>query len=225
MKREVEPKMKLGRGRKRPAALFVGALLVLLTLFALRLYAHQQAGLVSVVASTPGPNHPAGPVISVNDGDTIGTPLLAAPKASGKPIDGIRCDAMEAQGVHVHSHVAIFYNGRQVELPGFIGAVPSGDGGCFYWVHTHDGSGIVHIEAPAGTYGRQYTLHDLFAIWGLPVTKASIGSLRGPIRTYVNGTRIDGSPAKILLRSQQQIVIEIGSHIVTPPAYSMPEAQ
>jgi hypothetical protein len=60
-------------------------------------------------------------------------------------IDGIRCDSTEHFNFHYHSHLDIFINGFSYLVPGGIGIKPPD---CIYWLHTHDSSGIIHIESP-----------------------------------------------------------------------------
>jgi hypothetical protein len=74
-----------------------------------------------------------------------------------RAIDGIGCNSMEQSAFHVHSHLVIFINGRHSQVPSQIG-IPAN---CFYWLHTHDESGKIHIEAPML---RDFTLGQLFDI-------------------------------------------------------------
>lgn len=63
------------------------------------------------------------------------------------PVDGIYCDTLEQTAYHVHAHVTIWINGKQSLIPQDTGIAP--DGSCFYWLHTHDTTGVIHMEAPA----------------------------------------------------------------------------
>src|SRR5690242_9910791 len=60
-------------------------------------------------------------------------------------IDGIECDAVEYGTFHVHAHLDVFVNGQPYIVPSQVGII---DGTCLYWLHTHNTSGIIHIEAP-----------------------------------------------------------------------------
>jgi hypothetical protein len=80
--------------------------------------------------------------------------------ASGlpKPVDAIKCETSEQVLFHVHSHLAVFVDGRPLEVPEGIGIVPPRsvaqtaqgpfvvNGACFYWLHTHARDGIIHID-------------------------------------------------------------------------------
>jgi hypothetical protein len=98
-------------------------------------------------------------------------------------------------------------------------------GGCLYWIHTHDASGIIHIEAPAvtpPTGGDHYTLGMFFDIWGEPLTRDNVAGLKGPVTAFVNGAKYDGELKDIPLLSHQQVVLEVGTPVVPPPNYVMP---
>src|SRR5437762_7857123 len=48
-------------------------------------------------------------------------------------------------------HLDIFVNGKHVTVPALVGIYANGDttqGGFFVELHTHDSSGIMHLEAP-----------------------------------------------------------------------------
>ena len=52
---------------------------------------------------------------------------------------------MEHFSLHIHAHLDIFINGNPYAVPSEIGIIPNQ---CIYWMHTHDDSGIIHIESP-----------------------------------------------------------------------------
>ena len=81
--------------------------------------------------------------------------------AAYPPIDGIYCDALEQTAYHIHAHLTIYINGKQVAIPQGIGI--ASDQSCFYWLHTHTSDGVIHIEFPnQGTP----TLGNFLDIWG-----------------------------------------------------------
>ena len=103
-------------------------------------------------------------------------PVLAPTSAAttGQTIDGIGCQTSEQTVFHIHTHLTIFVNGQQRQVPPAIGipgavaqqtnAGPFVDSGtCFYWLHTHAADGIIHIESPVE---RTYTLGEFFDEWG-----------------------------------------------------------
>lgn len=178
---------------------------------------------------TPGPNASQKP-IQLTNAESLGTKYFTAkypdtPQGGhGQTIDGIGCGAQEYATLHVHTHLALFYNGKQIAVPQYIGMAPNPAGPCLYWIHTHDASGIIHIEAPdiAPPQGGPFTLGMLFDIWGQPLQPDDVAGLKGSVTAYVNGQKYDGDLTAIPLRSHQQIVLEIGTPIVPPPNYIFP---
>jgi len=61
--------------------------------------------------------------------------------------------------MHIHPNLNIKVNGRGVSLPANIGLSSS----YMRPIHTHDGTGKLHVEAPCP---RVFTLGDFFSIWG-----------------------------------------------------------
>jgi hypothetical protein len=100
-------------------------------------------------------------------------------------VNGVRCDSSEQTVCHSHAHLAVFVSGQRQTIPYGIG-IPGGtasqgsasSGSCFYWLHTHDQVGVLHIESPVR---KLYTLGDCFAIWGQPVTAGQVGPVKGTV--------------------------------------------
>ncbi|EQD32569.1 hypothetical protein B1A_19439 [mine drainage metagenome] len=102
--------------------------------------------------------------------------------------------------------------------PGRCRTASSTPAGCFYWLHTHDATGIIHIETPVA---RQFTLGDFFAIWGWPLSSSDLLGHRGHVTAYLNGKPYTGNPRQIILTEHREITLEIGN-TVTPPKYIFP---
>jgi hypothetical protein len=212
-------------------AVYIGigiAIVALIAIFAgLNWWQHRKV-LQAYATPTPGPNASAKP-IQLADGQALGAKFFkqkypdTAQGGHGQTVDGIGCGAQEFATLHVHSHLAIFNNGKQIQVPQWIGFAPSLAGGCLYWIHTHDGSGIIHLEAPdiAPPQGGVYTLGMLFDIWGQPLQRQDVAGFVGPVTAYVNGARYDGELSAIPLGAHQQIVLMIGQP-VPPPNYAFP---
>jgi hypothetical protein len=178
---------------------------------------------------SPGPNASSKPV-QLSNGESLGKKFIkekypdTAQGGRGQTVDGIGCGSQEYATFHVHTHVALFQSGRQMQVPQYIGFAPSLAGGCLYWIHTHDASGIIHIEAPDinPPQGGPYTLGMLFDIWGQPLEREDVAGLVGPVTAYVNGERYDGDLRSIPMGAHQQIVLEVGTPLVPPPNYVFP---
>jgi uncharacterized C2H2 Zn-finger protein len=166
----------------------------------------------------------AGVLITIIGG--IGIYSAMAPHASlpGIPtIDGIACNSMEQSVFHIHAHMDIFINGVYFIVPSQIG-IP---GNCFYWLHTHDNSGIIHIEAPMH---RDFTLGQFFDIWNKKINNNQIfnyvANANNPLNVHVNGTKVpDGTNYRdIKLNAHDEIAIVYGTPpSIIPASYKFPE--
>ena len=84
-------------------------------------------------------------------------------------------------------------------------------------IHTHDTSGIIHVESPTV---RPFTLGELFDVWGVRFTPNCIGSDcnngGAKLRVYVNGHLATGDPAAIRLTSHEEIAVTYGTGAQLP---------
>lgn len=170
--------------------------------------------------------------IEIGQATQIGRPYFepgnTAKGGNGQPIDGIQGQSKEMLNVHIHAHLAIFLNGEQIAVPYAIGVVKPfkvengfvGTGSGIYWLHTHDATGIIHIESPDA---RAYTLGNFFNIWGRPLTATDVAGLPGAVHVFVDGKPFTGNPRNIVLKAHTQITLEVGTPVVTPPTYVFPE--
>lgn len=130
---------------------------------------------------------------------------------AGSPVDGIQCGSMEGQAEHIHTHVAFFWNGKPVTIPAYIGIPFSQDVAgnyCYYWLHTHATTNVVHIEAPSsGTY----TLGQFVDIWHYT-------ALWDSQSTIANTPNVDGSFADALRKAKtSQVHVYVGAKEVNTP--------
>lgn len=142
---------------------------------------------------------------------------VSSSSASGQTVANIRCDTSEQLATHYHAHVDIIYKGNPVTVPASIGMGSN----CLYWTHTHDATGVIHIEAPKDQASRKFTLGDFFKVWNQPLSRQKVATLTvGPgeqMRVWVDGQLYQGDPSGIPLKSKEQIVIEIGPPFTEPP--------
>jgi hypothetical protein len=130
----------------------------------------------------------------------------AAP--TGDPVGPhqVACNVSEIMTEHLHAHLSIEARGKHVAIPANIGLVRAGGTPiCIYWLHTHDASGLIHVEAPMGTF----TLADFFAVWGEPLSSTQVGPYRGHVTATVNGKPFAGPPQSIPLTDGAAIVLRI----------------
>jgi hypothetical protein len=117
----------------------------------------------------------------------------------------------EGQVVHTHQHLDIFVNGKKEPVPASIGIY---DGQFLTELHTHDSSGIMHVESPTK---RTFDLAQFIGVWGVRFNESCIGGYckeLTPWRVYVNGSPYPGDPRALELKEHQEIAFVIG----TPPA-------
>ncbi len=141
---------------------------------------------------------------------------------NGQPVANIKCEAGEQVAVHYHAHLTIIYRGQPALIPPQTGIISQNRTiNCFYWLHTHTTSGIIHIEAPKEFANRQFTVGDFFQIWNQPLTSKQVTTFpvgKGDqVKVWVDGKPYTGDPRKIVLKSHSQIVIEVGPPFIDPP--------
>ena len=92
--------------------------------------------------------------------DKYGVPLAPTAPGFGEVVGDVSCDSGGHDAAyHLHSQLAVYLpDGTSAEVPADIGVGNS----CMYWLHTHDETGKLHVEAPAATAA---TLADFLEIW------------------------------------------------------------
>ena len=109
---------------------------------------------------------------------------------------------------HIHALLHIYINGLLAPLPANIGLDPAK--GVESSMHTHDSTGIIHMEAP---HPFNYTLGDFFAVWGVKLGPAQVGGLTGlggdHLHFYLNGKPLS-NPAALVLQKRDSVVIGYG---------------
>lgn len=146
--------------------------------------------------------------------------------ATGATVDGIACQASEQVDYHIHSHLAIYASGARQAVPAGIG-IPGPQqvvgsfvegGKCLYWLHTHDATGVIHVESPVQ---RVYTLGQFFDIWGQPLSTTQVGRATGSATAFLNGKRFSGDPRSIKLAPHALIQLDVGK-VVPPQPFTFP---
>lgn len=159
--------------------------------------------------TAPGPQTSAAPGTEPGDGDT-------ATGGQGQTVDGVRCDRGEQLAFHVHAHLFILKDGNRQPVSAGIGIPGSPLARCFYWLHTHDRTGAIHIEAPAQS---SFTLGQFFDIWGQTLSSTRVARIdvsSGQFTVFVDGRPFTGDPRDVPLKPHTQVVIEIGKQVAPP---------
>jgi hypothetical protein len=108
-------------------------------------------------------------------------------------IDGIECAEAEQFAFHIHTQFNITINNQSYPIPAGIGIIPNN---CIYWMHTHDESGLIHIESPIK---KEFTLGQFLDIWNrfnssdTVVQYITNNNINGTILVYINGTQMNNS--------------------------------
>ncbi|MDP9177655.1 MAG: hypothetical protein M3O61_08250 [Gemmatimonadota bacterium] len=181
------------------------------------------------------PDPGVGPEVQLARATTVGRayyPVGNWPQGGqGQPISGVACIITNPPpAYHVHAHVSLFVNGEQIAIPAGIGVVnPIVTNNyvnfdvtkCFYEVHTHDATGVVHLHANGGN-NRALTLGQVFDVWGQPLTRDNVAGQRGRVIVYVDQARYEGDIKSIVLNANTLVSIQVGSPLVAPPKFIIP---
>ena len=161
--------------------------------------------------------------------DAGGDALLApsGDAAQSGPVDGITCDTSEQLLFHIHAHVAVYVGGCQKLIAAGVGIGPpltfdNGSvvgGSCFSWLHTHDETGVIHIESPVQ---RTFTLGDFFDVWGQPLSATQVGPAKGKVTATLDGQPFTSDPRTIPLEAHAVVQLDVGAPLVAPQPFTFP---
>lgn len=129
----------------------------------------------------------------------------AAARAAGLPM-------LTEEGAveHIHAHLDVLVDGRPAQVPAMLGI--DQNRASISPLHTHDPSGVVHIESPVA---RRFSLGELFSEWDLSLSADNIGGLRAgdgkTVRVFVNGKQQNGNPAAVTFTAHDEVAVLYGS--------------
>jgi hypothetical protein len=132
------------------------------------------------------------------------TDVPAAVRQAGLPLMG-----SEGSALHIHAHLDVFVNGQAVPVPADIGI--DQHAGTISPLHTHDGSGVIHIESPVQA---TFSLAQFVTEWQVGLSASRLGGLRTgtgqELRVYVNGQQVPGNPGALTLHGHDVIAVVYG---------------
>jgi hypothetical protein len=161
---------------------------------------HGEAGEGDLTSSDPGAQPGGGGQGAIVDGNQTFPWGNGIPSAITMPV-----------AYHVHVFLGLYVNGQEIAIPDGIGMVnPYPDsnssnpctGGqdnftcyadLFYYTHTHDPSGAIHLEAPSPNCNNPpafsctmsvFTLGNVFDVWGISISSSNFGPFNGPVTIY-----------------------------------------
>jgi len=179
------------------------------------------AGIALVVALSVGGGNSSAPT-PTGAGTQAGLQASAAPwppeyQQLATRVSALNLPQTADYPFHIHAMLRIYVDGRQVPIPAGIGIDPLGR--FIAPLHTHDASGIVHMEAV-----RPFppTLGEFLDIWGVRFTPTQVGGYqaggRDVLAVYVNGRRL-ASPQNYVMKAHDAIVIGFGQPGSFPTSY------
>ncbi|MFE3503221.1 hypothetical protein ACFXPX_28030 [Kitasatospora sp. NPDC059146] len=145
----------------------------------------------------------------------------AAVKAAGLPMLGA-----EGTALHIHTHLDVYADGQPVTVPALVGIDESAQR--ISPLHTHDTSGVVHIESPVAA---DFTLGQFLTEWQVSASADHLGGLRTDathaLTAYVDGKAVGGDPAAIVLHAHDEIALVYGTAaenaaVKVPSGYDWP---
>jgi hypothetical protein len=136
-------------------------------------------------------------------------------------LDALGLPALSAEGtaLHIHQHLDVYVDGRRVVVPAGVGINFAEQ--FISPLHTHDTSGIVHVESPTI---RTFTLGEFFAVWGVRLTPSCVGGYCAkPLHVYIGGKPYTGDARLVVLQPHEEIVLAYGTPPTRIPAsYAFP---
>jgi len=186
--------------------------------------------------------------IKIFQGEVVGADDMFKPHdgdtktgGQGNPVDKLPCSATEyLTDYHIHMYLGIVDHGKQIAVPDAIGLKNPGPetsgyistAGCYYYLHTHDASGMIHVESPnkLPPSATVYTLQNVLDVWGMKYSHTSFGPFKGELRVFVGNpsaigvTMVDhyaqfkGQLGTIPIKTHEVVWIEIGKPVTKAKA-------
>jgi hypothetical protein len=123
-----------------------------------------------------------------------------------------------AGGPHIHPKLAVYVRGERIEIPVNIGIDPSRSPQDMAGLHTHDSSGVIHVENAADP-----TLGQFFQIWGVQLSPTQLGPHEAKdsegVRAWVDGEPVS-QLTDLVMEDGQEIVVALGPKGASAPPAS-----
>lgn len=179
--------------------------------------------------STPGTTAP-----SPSASASTSVPGRTTPAPWDRPADqdaqvrkaGLSLTPSETLAVHYHAHLDVLVDGSPVPVPAGLGinagpngALPPHGSPGIAPLHTHDTSGVLHVEAPKAD---RFTLGQAFTLWDVALGPGRIGGYADGdaaghhVRVYVDGKQVGSDPAQITLTDHEEIAVVVTTGDATP---------
>lgn len=171
-------------------------------------------GIIAVLVATSGSKKASTASTASSSGaetDLLTTPAPWPPQYAGllNRIVGAHFPPQSDVGYHVHAVLRIYVEGKQVEVPSQIGI--DQQEGYLAPLHTHDNSGIIHMEA---TEPYPFKLSQFFTVWGVKFTNTQLGAYKAgggkELALYANGTKVP-RPTEYMMKPHDRLVLNYGN--------------
>ncbi|WP_374009269.1 hypothetical protein [Leifsonia sp. LS-T14] len=144
---------------------------------------------------------------------------------SGAHAAGLQMLSAEGSALHIHQHLTVTVDGAAVSVPADLGIDAAKQQ--ISPIHTHDASGIIHVESPTVT---SFALGQVFDEWQQKLGTGQVGTYRDgkdgqTVAVYVNRKPFSGDPRSIPLTDHEDIDIVVakkGTPVEAPSAFSWP---
>jgi hypothetical protein len=153
----------------------------------------------ALISCSTGQNPEESPV---PESTAVATPHESVAPATLVPNDEVLAECIQGEvAVHFHVRLTISLEGRNISIPPGVGLTPD----CAHPLHTHNRSGIIHVEH---TQRDEFTLGDFFLVgqrWGDfdPISGRQV------VRVSVNGERYLGDYRTLPLSDELDIHLEL----------------
>jgi hypothetical protein len=161
---------------------------------------------------------------STTKGSSDGPADFPPPKDPAGAIQDAGLPELTEEGsiVHYHAHLDVIINGEAVTVASQIGIAKT----TISPMHTHDKSGVVHIEAEEDA---EFTTQQFFTEWEVALDKDCVGEFCADddhqLLGFVNGEQVD-DPSAIVFTRHDEVVIWYGTSSDSadiPSSFDFPE--
>ncbi|NUP52129.1 MAG: hypothetical protein HOW97_33125 [Catenulispora sp.] len=170
-------------------------------------------------STSAGASTPSAATTSTSDGSSAAVTSTSwdrnPDQASTAKKAGLPMLGNENLQVHYHAHLDVIVDGQKIPVPQYIGIDENAQ--TITALHTHDASGILHIESDKDT---PFTLGQAFTEWGQPLSTTQVGPVAigadKTVKLIVNGKEVSGDPAQYVLKAHDEVVVWVGAKDATP---------
>jgi len=152
-------------------------------------------------------------------GRTDAPPWAAPPDVEHRAeVAGLAMLTEEGLVLHLHEHLSLTVAGKAVTVPAHIGIDTAAD--MYSPIHTHDTTGIVHVESPVPA---TFRLGQVFTEWDVALGPGRVGGYRDGldgvrVAVFVDRKAVGGDPRSIVLRERQYIDLVVTTDGSAPTA-------